>query len=135
MKTIPSLRKHHYLRSIGVLLIVVALVAVTASCGGGTAPTYDLTMAVSPTDGGTATDVTGGSPYEEGTDVDIRATPAEGYEFVTWSAPASWAPTAPPRSTRRPGRPSPARRSTPAGQTSGLRPRRRCRCWTCCRTV
>jgi len=88
MKTIPSLRKHHYPRSIGVLLIVVALVAVTASCGGGTAPTYDLTMAVSPTDGGTATDVTGGSPYEEGANVNIQADPALGYQFVMWSAPA-----------------------------------------------
>ena len=49
---------------------------------------YDLTMAVDPEEGGTATDLTNESPYAEGTEVSIKAEAAEGYEFVNWTAPA-----------------------------------------------
>ena len=49
---------------------------------------YDLTMATDPEAGGTATDLTNESPYEEGTKVSIRAEANEGYEFVNWTAPA-----------------------------------------------
>jgi hypothetical protein len=48
---------------------------------------YDLTMAVSPTGTGTATDVTNASPYAEGIAVGIKAVPAAGYHFVNWTAP------------------------------------------------
>jgi hypothetical protein len=48
---------------------------------------YDLTMAVSPTGTGTATDVTNASPYAEGIVVSIKAVPAAGYHFVNWTAP------------------------------------------------
>jgi uncharacterized repeat protein (TIGR02543 family) len=38
--------------------------------------------------GGTATDVTGTSPYNEGEVVSIQAVAASGYQFVGWTAPA-----------------------------------------------
>lgn len=50
--------------------------------------TYELTMAANPGAGGTATDLTSGSPYEEGTEVSIKAEAAQGYQFVNWTAPA-----------------------------------------------
>ena len=79
MKTILGSRKHHYLKSVSIFLIVVALVAAMVSCDG-PAPKYDLTMAVAPAAGGTAVDVTGASPYESGTVVNIQANPAAGYQ-------------------------------------------------------
>jgi uncharacterized repeat protein (TIGR02543 family) len=52
------------------------------------APTYALTMAVDPVVTGTATDVSGASPYAAGISVSIKAVPAAGYQFVIWTAPA-----------------------------------------------
>jgi hypothetical protein len=49
---------------------------------------YDLTMAANPGVGGTATDLTNGSPYPEGAQVSIKAAANEGYGFVNWTAPA-----------------------------------------------
>jgi uncharacterized repeat protein (TIGR02543 family) len=49
---------------------------------------YTLTMAASPIMGGTAYDVTGASPYNEGEVVSIQAIAATGYQFVGWGAPA-----------------------------------------------
>jgi hypothetical protein len=49
---------------------------------------YGLTMAVNPVGGGTATDLTGASPYAAGTSVNIKAVAAAPYQFVSWSAPA-----------------------------------------------
>jgi DUF971 family protein len=49
---------------------------------------YGLTMSAAPGAGGTATDLTGGSPYVAGTTVNIKAVPAGGYQFVNWTAPA-----------------------------------------------
>jgi uncharacterized repeat protein (TIGR02543 family) len=53
-------------------------------------PTVDhsLTMAVDPAGTGTATDMTGASPYAAGVQVSIEAVPASGYHFVNWTAPA-----------------------------------------------
>jgi hypothetical protein len=85
MRTIRSLRGHHYLRSIGILLIAVALVAGILSCEPG--ETYELTMAANPTDGGTATDETGTGPYSALEVVDIKAVPADCHQFVNWEAP------------------------------------------------
>jgi uncharacterized repeat protein (TIGR02543 family) len=50
-------------------------------------PRYALTMAVAPLDSGTATDLTGGSPYLAETTVSIKAEAAAGYKFVNWTAP------------------------------------------------
>jgi uncharacterized repeat protein (TIGR02543 family) len=49
---------------------------------------YDLTMAVNPVGGGTATDLTNASPYPAGTVVNMNAAAAAGYTFVNWTAPA-----------------------------------------------
>ncbi len=84
MKAIFSLRKHSYLKTIGTFLIAIALIAGVVGCEGEGEDEYELTMAVNPAGGGTATDVTGDSPYAEGTVVDIKAVPASGYQFVDW---------------------------------------------------
>jgi hypothetical protein len=62
--------------------------AVTVTANFELIPTYELTMAVSPMGSGTATDMTDGSPYAEGTTVNIEAVPNPGYRFVNWTAPA-----------------------------------------------
>jgi uncharacterized repeat protein (TIGR02543 family) len=49
---------------------------------------HTLTMAASPLMAGTATDVTGTSPYLEDEVVEILAVPASGYQFVGWTATA-----------------------------------------------
>ena len=61
-------------------------VTVTANFAEGAA--YTLTIAASPVMGGTATDVTGASPYAEGEVVSIQAAAASGYQFVRWTATA-----------------------------------------------
>jgi uncharacterized repeat protein (TIGR02543 family) len=48
-------------------------------------PTYDLTMAVSPSAGGSTLPVEGTHSYAEDTVVDISAIPATGYVFDSWS--------------------------------------------------
>jgi len=50
------------------------------------APQYGVTMAVAPAGAGTATDLTGASPYAAGVQIDIKAVPATGYGFVNWTA-------------------------------------------------
>jgi len=53
--------------------------------GGGTVvTTYTLTMAVDPEGGGSTDPTVGEHTYNEGTVVDITATPADGYQFVNW---------------------------------------------------
>jgi len=49
---------------------------------------YTLTMMASPIMGGTAYDVTGTSPYNQGEVVSIQAVAASGYQFAGWAAPA-----------------------------------------------
>jgi hypothetical protein len=49
---------------------------------------YTLSMAASPITGGTATDLTGASPYYEGEVVSIQAAAASGYQFVRWQGTA-----------------------------------------------
>ena len=69
-----------------VLVLVVSLAVLAPGCGDG--ETYDLTMAVAPPGSGTATDLTGASPYAALTAVNISAVAASGYQFVEWTAPA-----------------------------------------------
>jgi hypothetical protein len=88
MKAIFSFGKHSYVKTVGMFLIAVALIAGVVGCEGEPVPTFTLTMAENPAGTGTATDDTGGSPYEEGDDVNISAIPADCYRFVSWSAPA-----------------------------------------------
>jgi uncharacterized repeat protein (TIGR02543 family) len=49
---------------------------------------YNLTMAVSPADSGSATDLINASPYAAGVQVSIQAVAASGYQFAGWAAPA-----------------------------------------------
>jgi hypothetical protein len=86
MKAIFSLRRHHYLKTVSVFLIAALLIVGVVSCVPG--ETYSLTMAVNPTGGGTATDITGGSPYTALTVVNISAVADPCYRFVDWTAPA-----------------------------------------------
>jgi hypothetical protein len=92
MKIIFGSRRHNYLTRIGIFLIAIALIVGTVSCegdGNGNGEVkYSLTMAANPAAGGTATDLTGGSPYTAGTVVSIQAAANPGYSFVSWSAPA-----------------------------------------------
>lgn len=48
--------------------------------------TYELTMALDPAGGGTATDMSDESPYEAGTVVSIKAEANAGYRFANWTA-------------------------------------------------
>jgi len=60
--------------------------AVTITANFEVGEAYDLNIMASPLMGGTATDVTGTSPYAEGEVVSIQASAASGYQFVRWTA-------------------------------------------------
>jgi len=79
------------MKGFSTFLIALALIAGMVGCGEVTPPApsrYDLTMAVAPGGGGTATDLTDASPYAEGTSVSIKAAANPGYRFVNWTASA-----------------------------------------------
>jgi hypothetical protein len=84
MKRVLSLGSGRYLAGASIFLLIVALIAGAAGCSG----MYSLTMAVVPDAGGTATDLTGVSPYEAGTIVTVKAEANEGYVFDQWEATA-----------------------------------------------
>ena len=84
----PKLGKNDYLTRIGIFLIAIALIVGTVSCDGGGGGPYTLTMEENPPAGGTATDLTGASPYAANTVVNITAAANPGYSFSSWSAPA-----------------------------------------------
>jgi hypothetical protein len=86
MKAILSLRKHSYLKTIGTFIIAIALIAGVVGCIGEPGETYALTMEEAPPGSGTATDLTGASPYTVLTVVNISAVAACGYQFVEWTA-------------------------------------------------
>lgn len=88
MKTVLITRKNQYRKRISFVLIALALVAAMVNCDGGPALTYDLIMAVNPAEAGTATDETDASPYPRATVVDIKAEPADCYQFVNWTTSA-----------------------------------------------
>ena len=88
MSVMLSLKRHLYLRRVGIIFIAVVLISGVVGCDGTTPAEYDLTMAASPAAGGTATDETGTSPYAEDTEVSIKAVANAGYEFDSWTAPA-----------------------------------------------
>jgi len=86
MKMILKWRKHPYITRVGIFLIAAALIVGMVSCI--TGATYNLTMAVAPPFSGTATDVTGGSPYEALTTVQIQAAANGSYQFCKWTSSA-----------------------------------------------
>ena len=75
-----------YLLRVSVFLVTVALIAGMAGCDG--TSKYSLTVAVAPSGGGMATDLTNASPYAAGTVVTIKAEANEGYLFSKWEATA-----------------------------------------------
>ena len=81
MKTILSLRRHHYLKTVGILLIAAALIIGIVSCNG--AGTYDLV--IDSTAGGSTTPSEGTHTYDARTVVDLVATPDCGYVFDKWT--------------------------------------------------
>jgi len=52
-------------------------------------PNYTLTVSANPSAGGTTSPTAGTHTYSEGSVVDITATPADGYEFVSWDGDCS----------------------------------------------
>jgi hypothetical protein len=84
MRKASHSKKGYHLAGASIFLLIVALIAGAAGCSG----MYSLTMAVVPGAGGTATDLTGASPYEAGTVVTVKAEASEGYVFDQWEATA-----------------------------------------------
>ena len=68
-----------------VLALVLSLGLLTGVSAADSSTTYSLTMASDPEDYGTAIDLTGKSPYIEGTVVDMKAEANPGYRFTHWS--------------------------------------------------
>jgi hypothetical protein len=86
MKTILSLRRHHYLKTVSIFMIAVMLIVGVVSCEGIGEAKYHLTMAVTPAGAGTATDLTGASPYALAAAVNITATAIGSYQFCEWTS-------------------------------------------------
>ena len=84
MKAILSLRKHSYLKTFGVFLIAVALIAGVVGCEGEGEREYDLV--VDSTDGGVVTHPGEGTfTIDAGTIVGLNASPDCGFAFDVWS--------------------------------------------------
>jgi len=91
VKIILSSRRGHYLKRVSIFLIIVALVVSMIGCGGDGngngdgGETYTLTTAS--TTGGSVTTPGEAGPYtyDEGTLVNLEATPDAGYQFVNWT--------------------------------------------------
>ena len=89
MKTILSLKRHHYVARVGIFLIVVALIAGMVGCGGdGGVVEYDLTVA-STAGGSVSTPGEGTFTYSPGTVINLTALAEEGYRLVNWTGDAS----------------------------------------------
>ena len=82
MKTILSLRRHHYLKTVGIFLIAAVLIAGVLSCNGA-AVQYDLT--IDSTAGGVTAPAEGTHTYDDGTVVNLTATPDCGHVFDNWT--------------------------------------------------
>jgi len=80
MKIILSSKRHHYLAIVSIFLIALALIAGMAGCTG------QYSIQISSTGGGSVTTPGEGLfTYDEGTVVDLVATPDFGYRFANWS--------------------------------------------------
>lgn len=69
-------------------LLVVVMIAAMVVPGCAAGDRFAVTLAVSPAGAGTAIDLTDEGPYEQGTVISIEASPALGWVFAGWSAPA-----------------------------------------------
>jgi len=88
MKIMLSLIRYHYAAGVSIFLIIVALVAGMVSCVQPVPSFYYLTIAT--TDGGSVPIPGQGTfTYDEGTVVNLVATPDSGYKFVNWTGNVS----------------------------------------------
>jgi len=87
MKKILSLRKNHYLKTVSIFLIAMALVVATVgndgTCEGEGERQFDL--AIDSTAGGVTAPAEGTHTYDDGEVVDLVATPDCGYVFDNWT--------------------------------------------------
>jgi len=82
METVTNWSRYYHVRGIILLLVAIALVAVTAACDG--SDIYRLS--VSSTSGGSVIDPGEGVfTYDPGTVIELVATPDDGYEFQRWT--------------------------------------------------
>jgi len=88
MKTILSLIRHHCAGRVSIFLIMIALIAGMVGCVQPAVPSYDLSIA-SAAGGSVTVPGEGTSTYEEGTVVNLVATPDPGYQFVNWTGTVS----------------------------------------------
>ena len=81
MKIILSSRRHHYVARVSIFVVAVALIVGMVGCGG-----ESYTLTIDSTAGGSVTTPGDGtSAYDEGTMVNLVATPDAGYRFVDWT--------------------------------------------------
>jgi hypothetical protein len=79
-----SLRRFHFMRNALVFFLLVPLIALNMACEPTPAVQYNLTVAS--TEGGSVTTPGEGTfTYEAGTEVELVASPSEGYRFVSWT--------------------------------------------------
>jgi len=88
MKITLSLRSHHYAARGSIFVIILALIGATVGCVESAVLSYDLTIAS--TAGGSVTiPGEGTGTYDEGTVVNLVATPDSGYRFAGWTGDVS----------------------------------------------
>ncbi len=84
MKTMISLRKHRYVARISTFLVTLAFIGGMVGCTYSTPTSYTLTVAS--TAGGAVNTPGGGNfTYNNGTLVNLVATPSNGYLFAAWT--------------------------------------------------
>jgi hypothetical protein len=85
MKAEVSAKGHHFVATVGIFLVAVAVIGGMVGCGGAPSVTeYDLTIAS--TAGGSVTTPGGGTfTYNEGAVVNLAATWDSCYSFVNWT--------------------------------------------------
>jgi hypothetical protein len=85
MKTMTSLRKHRYVARISIFLVTLAFISGIVGCGQYTAP-VPYTLVIASTAGGSVnTPGWGNFTYNNGTVVDLVASPNNGYLFAAWT--------------------------------------------------
>jgi hypothetical protein len=85
MKTMISLRKHRYVARISIFLVTLAFIGGIVGCGQYAAP-VSYTLTVASTAGGSVNTPGGGNfTYNNGTVVNLVATPNNGYLFAAWT--------------------------------------------------
>ena len=82
METVTNRSRYYHIRRVILLLVTIALVAVTAACDG----SDNYRLSVSSTSGGSVTDPGEGVfTYDPGRVIELVATPDDGYDFQRWT--------------------------------------------------